>query len=56
VEATPDPRGKFWVTPEQAAKLHERITTGDRSPDPLLVRSLEATLSPESGAREHVPE
>lgn len=40
VEATPDPRGKFWVTTEQAHKLTERVRSAGERSDPALLRTL----------------
>jgi hypothetical protein len=55
VEETPDPRGKFWVTPEQATKLIARVeSAGDRS-DPVLLESLRAVLSSGESQPEHEP-
>ena len=53
VEATPDPRGKFWVTTTEAAKLIARVeSAGDRS-DQHLLAALRSTLS---GASQPEPE
>lgn len=54
VEETPDPRGKFWVTTEQATKLIARVeSAGDRS-DPALLEALRTVLS--SGESRPEPE
>lgn len=46
VEETPDPRGKFWVTAEVAAKLLPRVQSAPPGRlDPLLVETLRSTLS-----------
>lgn len=48
VEATPDPRGTFWLTEPQAAKLILRVqSAGDRS-DSHLMEVLSSMLSGES--------
>ena len=40
VEETPDPRGKFWVTTEQAHKLKERVASAGSRRDPALWQAL----------------
>jgi hypothetical protein len=40
LEATPDPHGKFWVTPKTAAKLIPRIQSAGLRVDPRLLSSL----------------
>lgn len=48
VEESPDPHGKFWVTPEVAAKLIERVQSAGERSDPFLLEALRSTLSGES--------
>jgi hypothetical protein len=44
VEETPDPLGKCWVTPTQAQKLYDRVSSAAR-PDPALLTALLDLLS-----------
>ena len=49
VEETPDPHGRFWVTPEQAERLVPRIKSAPEGRlDPYLLSLLESTRSGES--------
>jgi hypothetical protein len=42
VEETPDPRGKFWVTTEQAHKLAQRVASAGERRDPALWEAITA--------------
>ena len=46
---TPDPQGRFWLSPEQTRAMLRRVTEGSKTPDPLLVQSLSEAISSESG-------
>ena len=45
VEETPDPHGKFWVTPDQAETLIPRIESGGERVDPALLAALRETAT-----------
>lgn len=55
VEETPDPQGKFWLSSRQLVNMLDRVVTGSKDPNALLVQSLWEAISSESGGREQTP-